>query len=66
VYHHEIELRVSRDLAYLTLNEAHIRSSVTIDAESPDLIEAWREVLSRMPNDVYAALKAAMAEAGGA
>ena len=65
MYHHEIELRVSRDLAYLTLNEAHIRSSVTIDAESPDLIEAWREVLSRMPNDVYAALKAAMAEAGG-
>jgi len=60
VYHHEIELRVSRDLAYLPLDETLIQSSVTIDAESPDLIEAWHEVLSRMPSDVYAALKAAM------
>jgi len=66
VYHHEIELRVSRDLAYLPLDETLIQSSVTIDAESPDLIEAWCEVLSRMPNDVYAALKAAMPKAGGA
>ena len=64
MYHHEIELRVSRDLAYLTLNEAPIQSSVTIDAESPNLIEAWHEVLSRMPNDVYAALTAAMPKEG--
>ena len=66
MYHHEIELRVSRDLAYLTLNETPIQSSVTIDAESPDLIEAWHEVLSRMPSDVYAALTAAMPKEGGA
>jgi len=66
VCHHEIELRVSRDLAYLTLSEAPIQSSVTIDAESPDLIEAWHEVLSRMPSDVYAALTAAMPKEGGA
>ena len=66
MYHQEIELLIRRDQTYLTVNETPIQSSVTIDAESPDLTEAWREVLSRMPSDVYAALKAAMAEAGGA
>ena len=66
MYIHEIELRIRRDPMALTVNEAPIESTVTIDAESPDLTEAWCEVLSRMPSDVYAALKAAMPKESGA
>ena len=60
MYIHEIELHIRRDPMALTLNEPPIDSSVTICAESFDLTQAWHEVLSRMPSDVYAALKAAM------
>ena len=66
MYIHEIELRIRRDPMALTVNDAPTQSTVTIDAESPDLTEAWHEVLSRMPNDVCAALKAAMPKEGGA
>ena len=66
MYIHEIELRIRRDPMALTVNDAPTQSTVTIDAESPDLTEAWHEVMSRMPNDVYAALKAAMPKGGGA
>jgi hypothetical protein len=40
----------------------HVTDSVVeIDCESSDLTEAWKEVIARMPSDVYLALKEAMA-----
>lgn len=35
-------------------------SEVEVRAGSADLTEAWRELLSRLPSDVYAALRVAM------
>lgn len=40
-------------------------SAVDVSATSTDLTEAWRELLSRLPSDLYAALKAAMPSAQG-
>lgn len=37
-------------------------SDVDVAADGQDLTECWSELLSRLPNDVYAALKAAMGD----
>lgn len=36
------------------------RSTVDTTVESENLTEAWRELLTRLPSDVYMALKMAM------
>lgn len=36
------------------------RSTVEITAIGEDLTEAWRELLTRLPSDVYGALKQAI------
>ena len=35
-------------------------SEIDVSVDSQDLTEAWRELLSRLPNDLYAGLKQAM------
>ncbi len=64
MFNHTLRLTHDRDPMTLTLGDAPYASSIEIEANSQDLTEAWRELLSRLPNDVYAALKAAMPEEG--
>jgi len=45
----------------LNLEDVGAQSRTEVESESLDLTEAWRELLSRLPNDVYGALLAAMA-----
>lgn len=60
MYEHELRLTHRRRLLTQKLGEASADSEVDIAASSLDLVEAWRELLSRMPNDVYGAVKKAM------
>ena len=57
---HHLSLVHDREPATVRMTRAAVESSVAVDASSEDLTEAWRELLSRMPPDVYAALVAAM------
>lgn len=58
---HELRLSHRREPVALRYGEPDSRSEVDVNASSSDLTEAWAELLSRLPSDVYAALKAAMA-----
>ena len=60
IYRHHLRLVHDRDPIALHLGEDPAESEVEVEAHSTDLTEAWRELLSRLPNDVYAALKGAM------
>jgi hypothetical protein len=57
---HEIHLSHRRYNRAASFGEAPVDSVVEIDVDSTDLTEAWAELFSRMPSDVYAAAKAAM------
>lgn len=59
-HEHEIEVTHRRDLAAVTADQAPVNSNTYASASSTNLVEAWRECLSRLPNDTYAALKEAM------
>lgn len=63
IYVHMMELSHRRAPVSATYGQASADSDMSISARSEDLTEAWRELLSRLPPDVYAALKAAMQEA---
>jgi len=54
---HELELIHYR---YRDVNGEEVPTRVAVEGTSDDLTEAWRELLSRLPNDVYQALKLAM------
>jgi hypothetical protein len=57
---HTIEItHRRRDLAP-EMDAFDIDSRVEIEAHSTNLVSTWSEALSRMPSDVYAALKEAM------
>jgi hypothetical protein len=60
MHEHRLYLRHNRTTFAPTLGEHPSESDLEISASSTDLTEAWREALSRMPNDLYAALKKAM------
>ena len=60
MFDHDLQVFHRRHPMTQTLGEHASRSDVEIHASSSDLTEAWRELLSRMPSDLYAALKAAM------
>lgn len=60
MFMHRLELRHDRDDLAPTMDRPEADSALNVAASSQDLTEAWRELLSRLPNDVYAALKAAM------
>lgn len=60
MFDHTLRLNHSRRPTTQTLDDIPSESHVEVDASSTDLTEAWRELLSRLPNDVYAALKGAM------
>lgn len=60
---HALELNHRRSAVSTTYGQASADSDVSVSARSADLTEAWRELLSRLPPDAYAALKAAMQEA---
>lgn len=57
---HELRLTHRRRPLVRSMGHAYADSEVEISAASEDLVEAWRELLSRMPNDVYGAVKEAM------
>lgn len=60
MYDHQLRLSHSRRLDVSTFADPPVDSDIEISASSSDLVEAWRELLSRLPNDVYGALKEAM------
>ena len=60
MYAHTLTLTHDRETIALLMGEVNTSSSVDIDAHSTDLTEAVCELLSRLPSDVYAALKAAL------
>jgi hypothetical protein len=60
-YKHELEVRHKKMTMLQTFGRHVTDSVVEIDCESSDLTEAWKEVIARMPSDVYLALKEAMA-----
>lgn len=61
MFNHHLRFEHDRSLMAGDFATPDARSTVDITATSGDLTEAWRELLSRMPSDVYAALKQAMA-----
>lgn len=63
MFKHEIEVRHRRDPMAVQLGlDTPSESYLEITGISQDLTTCWKEVLSRMPTDLYTALKAAMGE----
>lgn len=65
VFDHTLQLSHARRPLAAPFGVAASHSDVEVDAHSQDLVEAWRELLSRLPTDVYAALKQAMGHGQG-
>ena len=60
MFDHQLRLtHVRRDLT-TELGFPAANSEIDVSVDSQDLTEAWRELLSRLPNDLYAGLKQAM------
>ena len=57
---HNMRLSHRRYDMAATYEQEPVDSTVEIDVDSTSLTEAWAELFSRMPSDVYAAAKAAM------
>lgn len=57
---HDLRLSHRRRHEVRVGDQHYAESDVDVSASSTDLTEAWRELLSRLPNDVYGALKEAM------
>ena len=60
MHEHRLALSHYRGDIAVTLDRPSADSDVSVDTTSTDLTEAWRELLSRLPTDLYAALRAAM------
>lgn len=63
MFYHSLEVEHSRVPEVIIGGEGlreEASSNVTVCASGRDLVEAWRELLSRLPNDTYEALKRAM------
>lgn len=58
---HDLRLCHMRRPRFTYTGVPYASSDVDVSASSSDLVEAWKELLSRLPNDVYGALKEAMA-----
>lgn len=56
---HTLSLSIGRE-AFHELGLPDSESEVEIEVTSSDLAEGWRELLSRLPSDTYAALLEAM------
>lgn len=63
MFRHEIELRIDRSDMAATIGTDPADSTTLISARGTDLTSVWAEALSRMPNDVYQALKNALQHA---
>ena len=62
MFTHRLQLDHYRDPLAVTLSDVPVDSTLNIESTSTDLTEACRELLSRMPADLYAAMKQAMDE----
>lgn len=60
MFHHTIRIGHNREPLIVRLTKASVDSDVDITADSTDLVLAWEEALSRMPSDLYEALRRAM------
>lgn len=60
MFEHDLKFDHRRRPTTVPHGEAYADSRIRLHANSCDLTEAWRELLSRMPDDAYAALKEAM------
>ena len=60
MHEHRLYLRHTRSTFAQTIGEHPVDFEVEVSMSSTDLTEAWRKALRSMPNDLYAALKAAM------
>jgi hypothetical protein len=58
--HHNLRLVHNRYDQTLAYDKSPANSEVDISADSDDLTEACRELLGRLPADLFAALKEAM------
>lgn len=65
MFNHHLRFEHDRSLIGGDFATPEASSTVDITATSGDLTEAWHELLSRMPNDLYAALKQAMGGTDG-
>lgn len=59
---HRLTFTHARDQIAQTLADAPVESTVEVDARSIDLVEGWRELLSRLSDESYRAACAATAE----
>jgi hypothetical protein len=64
MFTHDIHLSHTRHPISHSFAVEEASSSVSITSDSNDLVEAFAELLSRMPPDLYAALTTAMKRAG--
>lgn len=62
MFDHELMLVHRRRPMMEELGVCTAASRTEITSDSHDLVEAWREMMTRMPSDVYGALKAAMVD----
>jgi len=60
MFTHDLHFTHTRHPLSNTFGVPEASSSVAISVDSTDLVEAWAELLSRMPPDLYAGLKTAM------
>jgi hypothetical protein len=62
-HRHDLRLTHSRQSQTFVFGVTNADSEIDISTNSDDLTEAFRELLSRMPTDLYQALKDAMSGA---
>jgi hypothetical protein len=60
MFHHDIHFAHTRHPLTASMGDADTSSAISISVDSADLVEALSELLSRLPNDLYAALKSAL------
>ncbi len=62
-FHHTLTLKHERqDIAPAMGDQPPADSRITVNADGRSLVECVKEVLSRLPNDVYAAFQIAITE----
>lgn len=60
MFRHALEVHHRRTSEVHHIGQRPIDSDVNVAAESDDLVETWKEVIRRMPSDLYSALREAM------
>jgi len=60
MFKHTIRLMHDREPLTSRLDKADSDSDIEINVQSMDLQAAWEELLTRMPTDLYEALRRAM------